>query len=407
MSNEEGTAKVAKACPTPQPFRSVAGSVMLVTLLFFFGFLVRFIFSPLAPSIGKDIAISSGQLGSAFFLGSIGVLLGSLGSGFVSSRINHRGTLLTGVFVAAAVIMASYFLNSVWAIRGVMLILGACAGLNQPSVVATITAMVSRSDWGKALSVQQIAPPLSLVAAPLIAVGLLTVFSWRWTLVSIGVLAALGGVAFLVFGRFAAFPSEPPSVALVRPVVKQRSLWVMVFLFALGMGAQVGIYTMLPLYLTVQRGLSATTANTLVGLSNISPLVMAFVSGWITDRIGEKRAIFIFLLLTGTVTILLGTFTGTWLKVMVFFLPALAVCFFPPAFSALSRIVQPNMRSMAAALAPPMAFIFGGGLLPTGLGYIGQRYTFGLGIVITGIVIVAGSGAAFLLKLIEEMEEGC
>jgi NNP family nitrate/nitrite transporter-like MFS transporter len=164
---------------------------------------------------------------------------------------------------------------------------------------------------------------------------------------------------------------------------------------------------MLPLYLTVQRGLSATTANTLVGLSNISPLVMAFVSGWITDRIGEKRAIFIFLLLTGTVTILLGTFTGTWLKVMVFFLPALAVCFFPPAFSALSRIVQPNMRSMAAALAPPMAFIFGGGLLPTGLGYIGQRYTFGLGIVITGIVIVAGSGAAFLLKLIEEMEEGC
>jgi NNP family nitrate/nitrite transporter-like MFS transporter len=92
---------------------------------------------------------------------------------------------------------------------------------------------------------------------------------------------------------------------------------------------------------------------------------------------------------------------------MVFLLPALAVCFFPPAFSALSRIVQPNMRSTAAALAPPIAFLFGGGLLPTGLGFVGQRYSFGLGIVITGIVIVVGAGAAFLLKLLEDMEEGC
>jgi NNP family nitrate/nitrite transporter-like MFS transporter len=255
--------------------------------------------------------------------------------------------------------------------------------------------------------VQQVAPPLSLVAGPLLAVGLLTVFSWRWTLVWVGVFAALVGIAFAIFGRFAGFPSDPPSVSLIKPVVQQRSLWVLVFLFALGMGAQVGIFTMLPLYLTVQRGLSSTTANTLLGLSNISPLAMAFFSGWVTDRIGEKRTIFLFLLLTGAVTVMLGSFSGTWLKVMVFLLPALAVCFFPPAFSALSRIVQPNMRSMAAALAPPIAFLFGGGLLPTGLGYVGQRYSFGVGIMITGIVVAVGSGAAFLLHLLEDMEEGC
>ena len=407
MSDEPVSTKAARACPTPQPFRAVMGSVAFITLLFFLTFVARFIFSPLAPSIGKDIAISSGQLGFAFFLGAIGLMLGSFSSGFVSSRIDHRGTLLIGTFVVAAVLLASYFLNSIWAIRGVMIVLGICAGLNQPSVVATITAIVHPADWGKALSVQQVAPPLSLVVGPLLAVGLLTVFSWRLTLVWLGVFVAVVGVAFLIFGRFAAFPSEPPSVSLIKPVVRLRSLWVMVFLFALGMGAQVGIFTMLPLYLTVQRGLSSTTANTFLGLSNISPLAMAFFSGWVTDRIGEKRAIFVFLVLTGAVTIMLGSFSGTWLRVMVFLLPALAVCFFPPAFSALSRIVQPNMRSTAAALAPPIAFLFGGGLLPTGLGFVGQRYSFGLGIVITGIVIVVGAGAAFLLKLLEDMEEGC
>jgi NNP family nitrate/nitrite transporter-like MFS transporter len=90
-------------------------------------------------------------------------------------------------------------------------------------------------------------------------------------------------------------------------------------------------------------------------------------------------------------------------------LPALAVCLFPPAFSALSRIVQPNMRSVAASLAPPLAFLLGGGVLPFWLGYMGERYTFALGIVLAGVAFLLSSFAALWLKLLQddEMGEGC
>ena len=83
-----------KSCPTPEPFNAMLGSIIFVTLLFFLTFISRFIFAPLMPTIGKEIAITHSQAGSVFFLGSIGVLFGSLISGFISARINHRGTIL-------------------------------------------------------------------------------------------------------------------------------------------------------------------------------------------------------------------------------------------------------------------------------------------------------------------------
>jgi NNP family nitrate/nitrite transporter-like MFS transporter len=134
---------------------------------------------------------------------------------------------------------------------------------------------------------------------------------------------------------------------------------------------------------------------------------MTFFAGWVTDRIGEKRAIFIFLLASGVVTLLLGMVSGFWLKVVVFLQPALIVCYFPPGFAALARIVQPNLRSLATAWVTPCAIVLGGGLFPLLLGYMGQRVTFASGIVLAGGVIIAGSGLPFLLNLIEKMDDGC
>ena len=396
-----------KSCPTPEPFRAMLGSILFVTLLFFLTFLGRFIFAPLMPTIEKDLAMTHGQAGSVFFLGSIGVLFGSVVSGFISARINHRGSLIASSIGLSIVLLASYFTTSVWGIRSIMFVLGMCAGLNLPSVVATIAAIVDRRDWGKAMAVQQIAPPLGLVSGPLVSVLLLTWFSWRGTLVCIGLLSAIIAFAFSRYARCGDFPGDTPSFSRLGVILTRSSFWVIMILLALGMGAQVGIYAMLPLYLVTERGLDAAAANTILGISQVSALFMTFFAGWVTDRIGEKRAIFLFLAASGIVAVLVGSLSGFWLKVSVFALPALAVCFFPPGFAALSRIVQPNMRSLAAALGPPSAFILGGGLLPAALGYMGQTYTFGQGIVLAGLVIILGSGLAFPLKLLEKMEDGC
>ena len=396
-----------KDCPVPEPFSGAIGSILFLTLLFFLTFSGRFIFAPLMPTMSSELGLSHSQAGSIFLFGSLGVFFGSLSAGFVSSRIQHRGTIaLTLIGTASALLLCTMF-TTLWALRGAVLMLGLMAGMNLPSNVATITALVSRQDWGKALAVQQTAPPLSLILGPLLTVFLLTWFSWRAPMVVIAIAGIIAAVLLIRLGTIGQFPGDAPDLSLARTILSGRSFWIMIILFVLGMGGQVGVYAMMPLYLIAERGMPEASANMLIGLSQISALFMTFFAGWVTDRIGEKKAISIFLLASGIVTLLLGLASGFWLTVVVFLQPALIVCYFPPGFAALARIVQPNLRSLATAWVTPCAIILGGGLLPLLLGYMGQTVTFASGIVLAGGIIIVGSGLPFFLNLIEKMDDGC
>ncbi|MEJ2025048.1 MAG: hypothetical protein P8Y00_08545, partial [Deltaproteobacteria bacterium] len=61
----------------------------------------------------------------------------------------------------------------------------------------------------------------------------------------------------------------------------------------------------------------------------------------------------------------------------------------------------------AASFSTPTAFVVGGGVLPTVIGYMGQRYSFGFGIVLIGVVTIFVSGLVLFVKLVENMEAGC
>jgi NNP family nitrate/nitrite transporter-like MFS transporter len=396
-----------KDCPIPEPFRGAIGSILFLTLLFFITFIGRFIFAPLMPAMSGELGLSHSQAGSIFLAGSIGVFVGSTLSGFVSSRLQHKGTIALSLLGSASALLLVTILTHLWALRGAVFLLGLMAGMNLPSNVATITALVSRQDWGKALAVQQTAPPVSLVLGPLLTVFLLSWFSWRAPLVVIAVAGIAAGIILIRFGKVGQFPGDEPDLSLARSILSGRSFWIMIVLFALGMGGQVGIYAMLPLFLIAERGMPEASANMLIGFSQVSALFMTFFAGWVTDRIGEKKAIFIFLFFSGCVTILLGILSGSWLKAVVFLQPALIVCYFPAGFAALARSVQPNLRSLATAWVTPSAIVLGAGLLPLLLGYMGQAYTFGSGIVLAGILIIAGSILPFFLELIEKMDDGC
>jgi len=76
-----------------QPFLAQIGPVVFLALIFLLNFISRIIFSPLLPTIEKELGISHGQAGFFFFLISAGYLTGLLGSGFLSSRHPMRATL--------------------------------------------------------------------------------------------------------------------------------------------------------------------------------------------------------------------------------------------------------------------------------------------------------------------------
>lgn len=385
-------------CPMPEPFRAKLGLSVFLAWLYFLGFVSRMIFAPLMPAIEADFGIDHSQAGGLFLMLSVGSLLAPLLAGLISSRVNHRGTIKISAWGIGAVLIPCAFVDSLWVFRVLLVAVGFIVGIGLPSALATITAEIRQDDWGKALSVHQSAPSFSFVLAPLIVAILLNWYPWRVVLIIWGLLALVSALFYTYRGQGGDFPGQPINPANAKALVTEPAFWIMVVLMAVAMGGNAGIFSMLPLFLVNEHGLELSTANTLIGLSQVSGMIMIFVAGWLTDKIGPKRVMTLALALAGISTVLLGQTSGKLMLTLLFIQPMVLASFFPAAYGILSRITPPRMRSVTNALGPGIAFLLGGGLLPLLIGYLGETQTFALGITLAGAFMVAGLPLILALK---------
>jgi NNP family nitrate/nitrite transporter-like MFS transporter len=328
-------------------------------------------------------------------------------SGYLSSRINHRGTLFVSTVGLGVPPLWLLIDPSLLSLRIVTFIIGMAAGLHMPSAIATITAMVTRQDWGKALGIHGSAPPLGLAVGPFLVVILLNHLPWQHIMAIIAVITIVSAFAFYRYCDCGDFPGQPPGRQVLKAVLRLPSFWIMVILFSLFLGGAIGLYSMLSLYLIREAGMSADLANSLVGVSRLTGLFTVFLSGMMMDRIGEKKHIVLIMFTSGLSTILIGTTTGGMLTAMIFIQTTLLGCFPTAGFSAMARIVQPNKRSVASSFITPIATVIGGGLTPTLLGYMGETYSFGAGIIILGCLTVICPVLVLPLRLLDKLEDGC
>ncbi|MBW2600059.1 MAG: MFS transporter [Deltaproteobacteria bacterium] len=365
--------------------------IVFLTAIFFLNFLARIILSPLIPTIEKDMSLGHGEVGFFFLFVTIGYFVSLVGSGFISSRISHKLTITVSSIAVGLVLLGVCFAETVWGIGTCMLVLGLAAGVYLPSGIATITHLVNPRQWGKAIAIHELAPNLGFVMAPLVAEALMIWFSWRGVMAAIGFASILAGLSFLLFGRGGEFTGEKPNFDSIRSLLTKPSFWVMVVLFSLGISSTVGIYSMLPLYLVADHGIFRIQANTIVAISRVSTIFIVFLGGWAADRFGATRTMSVIFLLTGIMTILLGLVNTSWINLIVILQPVFAVCFFPVGFALLSAIVPPQSRGLAVSLAIPVGFVIGAGLVPAGIGVLGDAGQFELGFILLGVFILSGS----------------
>jgi NNP family nitrate/nitrite transporter-like MFS transporter len=390
--------RLASGAEETVSFASQLGAILFLTTIFFLNFIGRIVFAPLLPSIETDLGIAHAEAGSFFLVTSVGYFISLLCSGFLSCRLNHRKTIVLSALSVGVALIGISVCNSLWTVRLALFLLGMSAGIYIPSGIATLTSLVNPKHWGKAIAVHELAPNLGFVAAPLLAEAFMFWFPWQGVIVFLGISSIIAGAAFHLFGRGGEFPGQSPNFGSLKSLFAEPAFWIMAVLFCFGICGSLGIYTMLPLYLVADQGLSRNWANTLVALSRISSVFMAFVAGWLSDRIGAKRTINGVFLITGLLTILLGTVSDAWIIILVFLQPVIAVCFFPPGFAALSSIGPPTERNIAVSLTIPVAFVFGGGAIPIGIGMMADAGFFDLGIALTGVLILTGSILALFLK---------
>jgi NNP family nitrate/nitrite transporter-like MFS transporter len=354
------------------------------------------------PTVEKDLKIGHDEAGSLFFLISLGYCLGLLASGFVSSRLYHRKTIFLSSIAVGLGLMIVSISHNLWAIRSGLIFLGMAAGFYLPSGIATVTELARPEHWGKAIAIHELAPNLGFLIAPLLAEALLGLFSWRGVLSLIGIGSIIAGAVFIFWGKGGTFPGEAPDLKTLRSILGEPSFWILIVLFSLGIGASFGVYSMIPLYLVSEKGMERTWANTLLGLSRISTLVIVLLSGWVTDRLGARRTLKAVFLANGLTTMILGIVSGAWIVILLFIQPMIATCFFPAGFAALSRMGSPRIKNVAISFTASLGILLGGGAIPAGIGLIGELGSFSLGFILLGALLFAGVILVRFLKFANE-----
>jgi len=382
-----------------ETFRSQLIPLFLIASIFLLNFTSRIVFAPLLPTIESNLGLSHGNAGSLFLFLSLGYFLSLIGSGHISSRISHKKTIAVSAIAVGTALSAVSFSKSLIAVRCCVFLLGISAGTYLPSGITTVTSLVNPKHWGKAVAIHELAPNLSFILTPLLVEILLRWLFWRHILLLIGTGSVIVGIAFARFGKGGDFLGETPNLSAIKTIIKTPNFWILIFLFSLAITSTLGIYNMLPLYLVAEHGVSQEWANTLVGISRLSTLGMAFLAGLATDRLGPKTIMLCVFFVTGILTFLLGIVSTYWVLIVVFLQPVLAVCFYPAGFSALSSISTSENRNVAISLTIPIAFVLGGGAVPALIGIMADLGYFSWGISLSGILIMTGFFISFFLHI--------
>lgn len=356
---------------------------MLLSVLFL-SMLSRLIFSPLLVFIQEDLSLTGQQAGSLFLVITAGYSPGMLFSGFVSSRLRHRGTIMLSLLLVAMGTFIAACSNTYITILVGLWILGVGTGMYPPSGIASITTSVSEEKAGKALAVHELGPALAFVVAPLLVAGLYTSLGWRMILGGIG-LMNLGMAAFYHrYGIGGEGIGQSPHFARIRAVVGKPELWYNFLLFCVALSSMQGLYSILPYYLITVKGLNPNGVNLLVGLSRTTGILTLLGSGYMVDRFGSRSVLMLAFSVGGISTLFLVWATGTLLDLFVVLQPALLSAFFPAGLLALSRIGSPESQNVTVALVINFAVLFGNGIVPSLLGWLADAGAIEIGFLAIG-----------------------
>jgi NNP family nitrate/nitrite transporter-like MFS transporter len=364
----------------------------------FLNLLVRMVFSPLLIVMEADLGISHKEATQFFLLISAGYSIGMLCSGYVSPKLTHRGAITLALGTGGVCLICISFFRSLHLIRFFLFILGGGLGLYLPSGLATIRETTGARSLGKAFSIHEIGPNLSLIFAPLYAQAFIAYGSWRLGLAVLGGTCVLYSGVLFVSLRGVGGAGEGVTLKNLKSILISGRFWIMVLLFCLAIGAQLGVYSVLPAYLVAERGMPLRTVNRYIGISRISGIGAIFLIGLLTDRFGAKRVLFSVMVLSGLTTALLGFSVRQVLFFSVFLQPIIIECFFPVALTETAVMWPKDSYNIAISLVIPSALLIGGGVFPMLMGLLGERGNFALGFGLLGAVIAGCAGLLFLLR---------
>jgi MFS family permease len=373
--------------------------VFFLWFLWFINIIARVVFAPILPLVEDEFKINHALASSIFLFLSAGYASAVLAAGFFSGKFGYKKSIVLSLGVLSLVAFLVPWVRSFYLLYLFAFAIGFSVGFYLPSVIPLITEYYCEKTWSRAIAIHDSGAPSAIFATPFFALFLLHFFPWQGIFVVLACIYLLSAIVFW-FVSSEVKVSHPPKTVF-RDLVKIKSLWLMVIIWIFGAGGQLGIYSIVPLYLTKELQLDIGHANTILGVSRLGAIGMAISCGVLMGRFDLRKIMFIVMIIAGSLTILLGLVSIRYIGIVLFLQAFFLQAFFPAGLVAIAKIFNREMRSMATGIIISVSVFFGAGIIPYLLGVSGDTISFRLGITILGVFTCLSSRFILNLKELE------
>ncbi|MFM9976689.1 MAG: MFS transporter [Sphingomonadaceae bacterium] len=262
----------------------------------------------LRPYIRDSVGMTTQQSGWLYSIQSAGALVGAVVMGQVADRIGRRNALVITMIGYGTCLLTGILVEHFWELAIERAIMGFFMGSMFPITVGIYSGLFASETRGVVagfiMGIYNIAvAALSFIAGQMIAAG----YDWR--------LMLYAGVVPLTAAFFARFfipddtrmvpwgtdPDAPkvarsklPITELFAPGVRRQTL-MLVCLTGLNFFAYQAFTGWASTYLKDVRGVPADVVGTVLAFQFIASAIGGFAWGWISDRIGRRKAAFGFI----------------------------------------------------------------------------------------------------------------
>ncbi len=260
---------------------------------------------PILPALAKDLEASPSTVELLFTSYLLVTAVAMLVTGWVSSRIGAKRTLLAGL---SLIVLFSGLAGASGSIAGIIVFRGGW-GIGNALFIATSLAAIIGSAGGRfagAIILYETALGIGVGLGPLVG-GELGAVSWRGPFFGVAVLMAVSLVAILVL--LDKTPPPPRRIALREPFtcLRHRGLAVMsatAFFYNWGFFTLLA-YTPFPMHLGIhQLGYTFTAWGAAVGIFAV------VVAPWLHRRFGTSRVLYLNLAMLAVDLAVIAVFTG-------------------------------------------------------------------------------------------------
>jgi NNP family nitrate/nitrite transporter-like MFS transporter len=373
--------------------------LLFLWFIWFTNFTIRIVFAPILPLVEDEFMVNHAQASSIFIFLSTGYGIAVLVSGFFSGKFGYKKSIVLSLLLLGLIAFLIPLVHKFFLLYLFAFVLGFSVGFYLPSAIPLITEYYSEENWGKAIAIHDTGASSAIFATPFIALFLLQFFPWRGIFVVFGCIYVVCSIVFCFVSTEVKIDNPPKAV--FSDLIKIKSLWLMCIIWVFGAGANLGIYSIIPLYLTKELQLNIGYANTILGVSRLGALAVSIACGFLIDKFNLKKIMFFVMIITGVFTVIMGLVSVRYIGIVLFLQAFFVTAFFPVGLVALAKTFNREMRSLATGIILALAIAFGGGIIPYLLGVSGDLHSFRLGITILGIFVGLSSTLIFHLKELE------